>query len=314
MLNIRRFVQGKDEELWVSVWNEAFQEFEDFRNYTAEEMRIREKSPEFDATGMFLAEFDGEVVGCVNAYVDRQRKEKKGFIRTLGVVPKFRRRGIGRKLAEIAMTSLKERGMQTIEAYAVEKQPAASRLWARLQFRLVRTFSLMKRDLVGIPMGIGENHEVSMRQLDQTSEDDIELLNNLENETFSEHYNFRPSTVDETRYFLTQEPTFRDQEWLLAALRKVPIGYIGIGIDKKYNEERGTRIGWILDIGVLKPQRRRGIGTRLMIEGLEVLKAKGMEEAMLGVDDQNPTEAIKLYEKVGFKVRRKDYAYLKTVE
>jgi len=38
-----------------------------------------------------------------------------------------------------------------------------------------------------------------------------------------------------------------------------------------------------------------------------------MIEAMLGVDDQNPTKAIKLYEKVGFEATRKDVAYLKTL-
>jgi len=39
-----------------------------------------------------------------------------------------------------------------------------------------------------------------------------------------------------------------------------------------------------------------------------------MTEAMLGVDDQNPTKAIKLYEKVGFKATRKDIAYQKTIQ
>jgi ribosomal protein S18 acetylase RimI-like enzyme len=50
-----------------------------------------------------------------------------------------------------------------------------------------------------------------------------------------------------------------------------------------------------------------------MIEGMKLLKAKGMNEAMLGVDDQNPTKAIMLYEKVGFKATRKDIAYQKTI-
>jgi len=38
-----------------------------------------------------------------------------------------------------------------------------------------------------------------------------------------------------------------------------------------------------------------------------------MTEAMLGVDDFNPTKAIKLYEKVGFKVVKKDFTYEKTL-
>ncbi len=87
-----------------------------------------------------------------------------------------------------------------------------------------------------------------------------------------------------------------------------------VGIDQKYNKERNTRLGWILSIGVLKQNRLRGIGTRLMIEGMKVLKAKGMTEVMLGIDDQNPTKAIKLYEKVGFEAIRKEIAFQKNLQ
>jgi ribosomal protein S18 acetylase RimI-like enzyme len=68
-----------------------------------------------------------------------------------------------------------------------------------------------------------------------------------------------------------------------------------------------------MTIGVLKPLRRQGIGTALMLHALKFLKAKGMREAELGVDDSNPTKAIKLYERVGFKVIKKDLTYLKTI-
>ena len=46
-----------------------------------------------------------------------------------------------------------------------------------------------------------------------------------------------------------------------------------------------------------------------MLHGLETLKAKGMTGAMLGVDDYNPTKAIRLYEKVGFRVMKKDFTF-----
>jgi ribosomal protein S18 acetylase RimI-like enzyme len=143
--------------------------------------------------------------------------------------------------------------------------------------------------------------------------EDLKLINFLENEAFSEHYNFRPHGVDETRYFLEQDPTFRDQEWLIAYLEGSPVGYVGLGIDAKSNLEKNVKAGWIMDIGVLKAHRRKGIGTRLLIEGMRSLKIKGMAEALLGVDDQNVTKAMKLYEKLGFVATRKDAAYQKSV-
>jgi ribosomal protein S18 acetylase RimI-like enzyme len=47
---------------------------------------------------------------------------------------------------------------------------------------------------------------------------------------------------------------------------------------------------------------------------MNLLRARGMTVAMLGVDDWNVTKAIQLYEKVGFKVARKEVAYEKSTE
>jgi len=314
MLKIRRFVQGQDENIWASVLNEALREFDDFHSLTVDEILLREKSPTFDATGMFIAELDNKPVGTVNAYVDKLREEKKGFIRGLGVIPSCRGRGIGRALAEKAIESLKERGMQTAEAGARMGKPEAVKLWESMGFENVRVFSLMKRSLKKIPSSVGENLDVKLRKFQMGSSEDLKLLNRLSNETFSEHYNYRPDTVEETRYHLEQDPTFKEQEFLFTLLQDKPVGYVGVGVDKKYNEEKNMKAGWIVSIGVLKQHRIKGIGKRLMIEGMKLLKAKGLNQALLGVDDQNPTKAIKLYEKVGFKVELKDIAYQKTLQ
>ena len=90
--------------------------------------------------------------------------------------------------------------------------------------------------------------------------------------------------------------------------------YVGIGIDASYNAEREAKCGWVMDIGVLKPYRRTGIGTKLILHGMSLLKAKGMTTAMLGVDDWNVTEAMRLYEKVGFKVARKEVVYERNMD
>jgi ribosomal protein S18 acetylase RimI-like enzyme len=87
------------------------------------------------------------------------------------------------------------------------------------------------------------------------------------------------------------------------------IGYVSVGIDEKYSLEKKVRAGRISSVGVLKAYRRRGIGARLMLHGLETLKAKGMTKAILHVDDYNPTKALTLYEKVGFRVKKKDFTY-----
>jgi len=314
MLQLRRFVQGEDEEIWVKVRNAAFKEIEHERQISAEELREAEKSPGFDSKGRFIALLDDRPVGIIHAYVDSKRKEEKGFVRSFGIIPEYRAIGLEEKLAEEALKELKRRGMKTAQAWAPQSREDMIRLWEGLGWKLVRKFSLMKRDLDEISSGIGEHKEVALKPLQKDADEDLRVLNWLDNECFKEHFNHRPSTVEETTYTLRENPFFKYQEWFFAILNDEHVGYIGVGVDEKYNVEKSVRSGWIMDIGVLKAHRRKGIGARLMLEGMKILKADGMTTALLGVDDWNITNAMKLYEKLGFKVSEKDLTYERAIE
>jgi mycothiol synthase len=245
----------------------------------------------------------------VNAYVDKLREERKGFIQSLGVLPKFRGKGIAKKLVEKALESLKSRGMEIAETWAESDREACVHIFESFGFKNVRTTSMMKRSLRNIMSNIGENMNVTIRDAKLNNEEDIKLLNKLDNEAFKEHFNFRPRTIEETKYALLESPWFQRQKWFFAVLDDQPVGYAGVGVDEGLNKEKNLRWGWILDIGVLKPFRWKGIGKRLMLHGMQLLKSFEMEDALLYVDDLNPTNAIKLYEFLGFKVLRKNIVY-----
>jgi mycothiol synthase len=308
MLKIREFVKGEDEEVWLGIRNEAFKEYDDFRPSTIEDMKIWEKDPGFDPVGMFIAELNGETVGRVQAYVDKQREEKKGFIQGLGVVPKLRKRGIGRKLIGKAIGSLRKRGMETAECWTRDDKPVCKHIFESMGFELIRVFSTMRRELDTIP-SVGENEDVEIRVMKEGVED-IDLLRWLNDETFSDHFDFRPSTIEEWKHWCSH-PDFEHKGWFFALLEGKPVGHVGIWVDSKFVKFKGIKRGWIETIGVLKPYRRKGIGTSLILRGMEYLKSNGMTEVELGVDDSNPTKATKLYEKVGFRLIRKDLTYLK---
>jgi mycothiol synthase len=310
MLNIRRFVKGVDEPIWVEVLNASRKGREEWRAVTAEEMLLEEnEDPSFDPDGRFIAELDRKPVGVVHANVDKFREERKGSIR-LDVIPESQGRGIERQLVEIALRELKGRGMTTAQAVADSRQRDYVEVLKGLDFKQVRVGSIMEMDLANASQNIGENRQVSVRSLRKEREEEIRLATWLWNETFKEHFNFRPDTVEEWRYFLLSDLYYKEyKEIFLAVLDGETVGYIGVGIDEKYNLEKNIKSGNIFTIGVLKKHRRRGIGARLIIHGLEALEAKGMTKATLGVDDHNPTKAIRLYEKVGFKVKKKDLVF-----
>jgi len=298
-----------DEPVWVEVLNASRKNREDWRAITAEEMLLQEQGdPSFDSEGRFIAELDGRPVGVVHANVDKWREERKGFIR-FDVIRESRGSGIERQLLETALKELKARGMTTAQARADSKEGDYIELLKGLGFSHVRVGSMMEMDLASVSQNIGENKQVAIRALRKDREEDLKLLTALINETFKEHFNFRPNTVEEMRHFLFSDLYFKEMEILFAILERERVGYIGVGIDEKYNLEKNVKAGDIFTIGVLKRYRRAGIGARLMLHGLETLKAKGMTRAMLGVDDYNPTKAIRLYEKAGFRVMKKDFTF-----
>jgi mycothiol synthase len=311
-MEIRRFTEGEDEEVWIKIQNEAYKEYDDFRPDTIQDMEIWKKNPNFDSTGMFIAESDGRPVGAVNAHIDKNRKEKVGFLQALGVVPEFRKRGVGQRLVERVIESLKERGIESVQAWTRGDKVACKTLLESMGFKLIRVFSTMRRDLESIPHNIGEHKKAKMRKMEATT-DDIKLLNWLNNETFKDHFNFRPHTVEETKYWTTSNPWCDILEYSFAYLDDKPVGYVGTGIDSKFIEHKGIKRGWIMDIGVLKLKRNKGIGTALMQHGMEFLKSKEMTDVELGVDDSNPTKAMELYKKVGFKVVHKDLTYVRKI-
>jgi mycothiol synthase len=301
-------VKGVDELIWDGVLNTSRKDREDWRAIAVEELLLEPKRPGFDFEGRFIAELDGKPVGLVHADVDELSEDKKGLIR-LSIITEFRGSGIERQLLEIALTELKVRGMTTAQVWADSEEQDYIQLLEKLEFKHVRMGSMMEMDLANVSQKIGENKQVAIRPLQKDREEDVELINWLDNEVFKEHFNFRPETLEETRHFLFSNPYLEEQETFFAVLNGEAVGYVSVGIDEKYNMEKKVKAGEISAIGVLKRHRRRGMGTMLMLHSLETLKAKGMTKAILHVDDYNPTKALTLYEKVGFRAKKKDFTF-----
>src|SRR3712207_8299806 len=57
---------------------------------------------------------------------------------------------------------------------------------------------------------------------------------------------------------------------------------------------------------LFRSYRKIGLGRALLLAGLHRLKADGMETAALGVDAENPTGALGLYESTGFMKSERD--------
>jgi ribosomal protein S18 acetylase RimI-like enzyme len=85
-------------------------------------------------------------------------------------------------------------------------------------------------------------------------------------------------------------------------------------IDDAENELFDRRRGLLDSVFVRRPYRRRGLGRALVQRSLAVLRDRGMTSAALGVDAQNPHEALRLYEACGFERVRSSTSWRKPLD
>jgi ribosomal protein S18 acetylase RimI-like enzyme len=60
-------------------------------------------------------------------------------------------------------------------------------------------------------------------------------------------------------------------------------------------------VGWVNVLAVRRPWRRRGLGRALLLESFGLFRSMGRLRAGLGVDSENTTGALALYESVGMR-------------
>ena len=79
------------------------------------------------------------------------------------------------------------------------------------------------------------------------------------------------------------------------------------------NEQARIKRGWTDNICVRRPWRRRGLARALIIRSLKVLHDQSMTEAALGVDVENPSNALRLYESCGYQVVQRGFTMRKAI-
>jgi ribosomal protein S18 acetylase RimI-like enzyme len=307
-LRIRPLVPGADDAAYLNVINQVAKEFPDRTPMAQDELEARRTMPYFDPHGQFIAELDGHAVGIGLGEMNPLDKERVGWV-SASVLPEFRRRHIGTRLAETALQSLRARGAKKLMSDTREENTAGIAFLKSLGFKECRTESWMRRPLEHLPGGVGENTDVRIRET-TLDDDDLRLTVELINEAFKEDWDFTPVTVEARKKraveLARQGGTI---ETMVAMLAGQPVGMVQARISPREIAALRVQRGTLLGLCVLKPFRQQGIATTLMLKGMQFLKDSGMTEAELFVDNSNPAKALDIYLKLGFRVVRKILDY-----
>ena len=131
-------------------------------------------------------------------------------------------------------------------------------------------------------------------------------------EAFRDHWGYSEDEWSYEHWKEFQEsPIYNPALWQVAWAGDQVAGMVLNFINEEENEEYGRLRGYTETICVRRPWRRQGVAKALIASSLHLLKAKGMAEAALGVDADNPNGALQLYKSMGFRVVKKFTTYRK---
>lgn len=120
-------------------------------------------------------------------------------------------------------------------------------------------------------------------------------------EAFRDEWGFREPDEGDYQRFLDERETEDTALWRIAWDGDEVVGQVRSYINAAENEAYGRKRGYTEHIAVRRPWRRRGVARALIAASFPLLRARGMTEAALGVDTQNPSGALRLYESCGFR-------------
>jgi mycothiol synthase len=258
-----------------------------------------------------LSRHDGELVGY--AHVDTA-DPVEGAVAELAVHPLYRRHGLGRALVTEAIAVAGERAGQApgwLRLWAHGDHPSATALAMTLGFERWRMLWQMRRSLFApvpepaLPTG------VRIRPF-RPGADDAEWVA-LNAAAFADHPDQGNWTLRDL-HIRMKEPWF-DPAGFLLAQRDSDGTLLGFHWTKIHGRVHTATtpagppahphkpIGEVYVLGVAPAAHGTGLGTglgtALTLAGLRHLRAQGLDQVMLYVDEAN-TRAVALYQKLGF--------------
>jgi mycothiol synthase len=260
-----------------------------------------------------VAEVDGICIGY-DATSWRLRDGVRTYGNEGGVLPTFRRRGLGRALfrhgegrARTIAAGHTDDAPKSLMGWASENEAGLVALLDREGYRRVRWFFEMVRDTLDdlpeapLPPGV---------ELRPVRVEHMARIMSADNEAFRDHWGHAEATAEDDARFLAN-PDLRRDLWSVGWAGEEVAGSVLVSVPAEENERFGRRRGWLDHVSVRRPWRGKGLATALMVASLCAMREDGLTSAGLGVDADNPTGAVGLYERLGFRVGDRASAWSK---
>jgi ribosomal protein S18 acetylase RimI-like enzyme len=192
----------------------------------------------------------------------------------------------------------------TLGAFLNEETPAHRAILEARGYRAVRFFFGMIRptldDIPDLPLPPGV-------QVRPVRPHDLRAIWEAEVAAFAGHWGSSAGDASEERWLgFRDEPINDPALWQVAWAGDAIVGTVRPYINPLDLEVFGVRRGWCENISTHADWRGRGIAKALIARALVALRDRGMTEAALGVDAENETGALGVYQAMGFAERTRE--------
>ena len=275
------------------------------------EVQQRLENPGLRLADGSVAALVGERIVAGGGLIVNTPAEKWVALLHAQVLPESRHRGIGRAVFDRLLD--KARAIHAAEypdlagevrVWLLEGRNSADRFAAAAGFTPRRYFFDMRADLAappGPPHPLPEGVEI----VAWTPADD-EGTRLAYNDSFADHWGSSPAGVKRWRNLFAESSLFRPECSRLARKDGRVVGFVLVDEFPSETLAHGYRSGYIDRVGTVRDARGRGVATALMSHSLHALHDSGCHIAELTVDAESPTGAGRLYERLGFAVRRQN--------
>jgi mycothiol synthase len=277
--------------------------------------------PMIDLARGSTAAFDGDRMVATGVLVARVEADPVHAMHYEGGVhPGYRGRGLGAALLGWAVRAAAPLHADrfpgqplTVQCQFPASDSAAAELFAQYGFTPARYFRKMARDLDSDdlpPVRVPGGFEIVPYRADLD-----EPMRVAKNEAFRDHWDVTPATPEAWRSQFTG-PEFRPALSPLAvsAATGQVVGLIVTHESAAETAATGRRDAHLNNVGTLREARGRGVATALIATTLRAAREHGYATASLGVDAENPTGALGVYEKSGFAVVDTWVTYARSIE
>ena len=181
-------------------------------------------------------------------------------------------------------------------SYSAADDAPLNELLDQAGYRTVRHSYRMRIDLDRQPPAPDWPDGFSVRAM---REDEERRVYDAQMASFADTWMFAVEPYENWFHWMVEEPSFDRSLWFLAE-RDGELA--GIVIARAPENEPG--VGWIRVLGVLPEHRRKGVGQALLRHTFAEFASRGFRAVGLGVDAENPTGAVRVYERAGMHVER----------